>query len=130
MAKKDLHLPGDQRPQEPLLLLLRAEVVEDLGVAGVRRLAAEDELRVERAADLLVQAGVVEESLAGAACLGRHVRRPQPLLARARLQRGDQLLRGVVLALDRSLVRIDVLLHERAVARARLDVRGGKEHGQ
>ena len=38
----------DERPQEPLLLLVRAEQVEDLAVAGVRRLAVEDELRPDR----------------------------------------------------------------------------------
>ena len=44
---------------------------------GVRRLAAEHELRIRRAADLLVEARVVEEPEPGPARLGRHVRRPQ-----------------------------------------------------
>ena len=49
IEKNDRTSPGDERPQEPLLLLVRAELVQDLGVAGVRRLTAEDELRtVER----------------------------------------------------------------------------------
>ena len=66
--------------------------------------------------------------LPGAACLRRHVRSPEPRLARLRLE----LLRRARSAASSSrssaaLVREDVLLHERPVPRARrLEVRGGK----
>ena len=72
----------DERLEEALLLLRRAELVQDLGVARIGRLAAEDELRPVRAPDLLVHAGVVEEPFARPACLRRHVRRPEPRLPR------------------------------------------------
>ena len=77
------HLAGDERAQEALLLLVRAEQVQDLRVPGIGRLAAEHELRVRRAPDLLVEAGVVEEAEPGPSRLGRHVRRPEARLARA-----------------------------------------------
>jgi hypothetical protein len=100
-----------------LLLLGRAEHVEDLRVAGVGRLAAEDELRVRRAPDLLVQVRVREEALAGPSGLGRHVRGPEAGVLRLRLERPDQPL---VVGLELPFVRVDVLLHERAVARSEL----------
>ena len=85
------------------------------------------ELRVERAADLLVEARVVEEPEARAAGLGRDVRRPESRFAGASAQLLEQREGGVVLALDRRLVRVDVLVHERAVTRPRLDVRWREE---
>ena len=69
---------SDEWEEPPLLLLVGAEQVEDLGIAGVRRLAAEDQLAPDGAADLLVQVGVVQEAGAGAARFRRHVRRPEP----------------------------------------------------
>ena len=119
--------PGDERLEEPLLLLRRAELVQDLGVAGVGRLAAEDELRPVGAADLLVHAGVVEKAVAGAAGLRRHVRRPEPRRARLRLQARDERLRRVVLAVEQALVREHVLLHERPVVGPALEVRRREE---
>ncbi len=115
------HLAGDERPQPALLLLVGAEQPEDLGVARVGRLAAEDELTPDRAADLLVQVRVDEEAPARAARLGRHVRRPETLLLRSGAQTLDERVGLVVLAVQRGLVRIDVLLHERAVAGTELD---------
>jgi hypothetical protein len=106
--------PLDERPQKALLLLLRAEHVEDLAVARVGRLAVEHELRPHAAADLLVQERVLHEAGACAARLGRQVRRPDARRLRLRAQLVDQSVGRVVLALERSLVRIDVLLHERA----------------
>jgi hypothetical protein len=110
-------LAGDEREEPALLLLGRAEEMEDLGVARVGRLAPEHELGVGRAADLLVQVRVREEPATGPPGLGRDVRRPEPGLLRLRLERADQL--GVV-ALEGLLVRIDVLLHERPVAPAQI----------
>jgi hypothetical protein len=104
--------------------------MEDLRVAGVGCLAAEHELRVRRPPDLLVEAGVVEESQPGPARLGWDVRGPQPGLARTTAKLLEQRLGVVVLPADRRLVRIDVLLHERAVARACVEVLGREErHG-
>src|SRR6478672_9683095 len=102
--------------------------MEDLGVAGVRRLAAEHELRIRRSPDLLVQAGVIQESEAGAARVGRHVRRPQPRLARVAAKLLYERERGIVLAPYRRFAGIDVLLHERAIARPRVEV-GLREEG-
>ena len=83
-------LAGDERHEEALLLLGRAVEVEDLAVARVGRLAAEDQLRDEAAADLLVQVGVLDEAAAGAAGLRRQVRRPQARVLRLLLQLRDQ----------------------------------------
>ena len=116
--------PLDERPQEPLLLVVGSEHVQDLAVARVGRLAVEDELRPHAAADLLVQERVLHEA--------RSPSRPPPAgrcgaqipaaFAFARSSR-DQRVRRLVLARERRLVRIDVLLHERAHLRAaRLDV--------
>ena len=58
--------------------------------------------------------------MAGAACLGRKMRRPETLRLRARPERRHELLGGVVLAIQRLLGRIDVLLEERAVRRTQL----------
>ncbi len=90
--------------------------MQDLGVPRIGRLAAENELGGDRAADLLVQVSVGEEAGAGAARLRRDVRRPQPFRLGARLQLGDQ----CVVGLERLLVRVDVLLHEGAVPRAQI----------
>ena len=76
----------DERLEELLLLLVRAEQVQDLAVARVGRLAAEDELRDDAAADLLVQVRVLEEAAARAAGLGRQMRRPQARVLRLLLQ--------------------------------------------
>ena len=105
IEKNERISPGDERREPALLLLVGAELPEDLGVAGVGRLAAEDVLRPRRAADLLVEVGVREEAGARAAGLGREVRRPQAVGLRALAQRVDELERGVVLARDRRLVR-------------------------
>ena len=121
------HVAGDERAEEAALLVVRPEQVEDLRVARVRRLAAEHELRVRRAADLLVEARVVEEPEPRASRVRRHVRRPQAGVARASAQLVEERRGSVVLAPDRGLVRIDVLLHEGAVAVARLEVLGRED---
>ena len=91
------HLAGDERLEEALPLLVGAVQVEDLAVAGVGRLAAEDELRDEAAADLLVEVGVLEEARARAACLRRQVRRPEAGVLHLLLQLGDERVGGLVL---------------------------------
>ena len=126
---------GEERPRPPRhewlqelrLLVGGAELVQDFRVAGVGRLAAEDELGPVRAPDLLVHAGVVEEPLTRPACLRRHVRRPQPGRARLLLQRPDELLGGIVLAVEELLVRVHVRLHERPVLLAARHVCGREE---
>ena len=77
---------GDERLEEPLLLCVGAEQVQDLAVPGVGRLAAEDQLRDEAAADLLVQVRVLEEAAARAARLRRQMRRPEARVLRLLLQ--------------------------------------------
>ena len=119
----------DERLEEALVLIGRPELVQDLGVAGVGSLAAEDQLGPVRAADLLVHARVVEEAVSRPSGLGRHVRRPEARRARVVPQRLDQLLGGVVLTVEQALVRKHVLCHERAVLRAPLQV-GGREEGR
>ena len=89
-AEERARLPGDERLEELLLLLARAEQVEDLAVAGVGRLAAEDQLRDHAAADLLVQVRVLEEAAARAARLRRQVRRPEAGVLRLLPQLGDE----------------------------------------
>ena len=94
------HLAGDERLEESLLLLVGAVQVEDLAVARVRRLAAEDQLRDEAAADLLVEVRVLEEAAARAARLRRQVRRPEARVLRLLLQLGDERVGGVVLRVN------------------------------
>src|SRR5581483_180758 len=117
--------PLDERPQEPLLLLGRPEVVEDLPVARIGRLAVEDVLAPDRPADLLVQVRVGEEALAAAAGLGRQVRGPEAGLLRPRAQVDQEPLRLVVFPRDLRLDREEVLVHERPVRRAQLLVASG-----
>jgi hypothetical protein len=121
------HLPRDERRQKPLTLLVRPVQMQDLGVAGIRSLTAEDELRPDGAADLLVQARIREEAEPGAARLRRDVRRPESLRARAGAQLLDQRVRGIVLPVQRRLGRVDVLSHEGAVASSQLQHLGREE---
>ena len=113
-------------------MVVGTEKVQDLGVAGVGRLAAERELRPVRAPDLLVDARVVEEAVTGAPRLDRHVRGPQARTPCPRAKLVHERRGRVVLTLERVLVRVHVLLHERPIGGARLEVRGGEEarHGQ
>ena len=121
----------DERLQPPLLLLVRAEEVEDLAVARVGRLAPEDQLRDEAPPDLLVEVRVLDEAAAAAARLRRQVRRPEACVLRLLAQLGDQPVGGLVLGDQPLLVRIDVLLHERPHALAPLgdQVRDDSGHG-
>jgi hypothetical protein len=96
-------------------------VPQDLPVSGIRRLAVEDELPPERAADLLVQVCVDEEAAARATGLGREVRSPEPFLLRPGAELRDQRLCFVVLPVERGLVGVHVRLHEDADALAKLD---------
>ena len=118
IPKNERTSPATSGAQPPLPLLRRAVQRQDLAVAGVRRLAAEDELAPVAAPDLLVQEGVGEEATAGAAGLGADVRRPQPGGARPLPQRRDERVGAVVAGGEGRLVRIDVLVHERGVALA------------
>ena len=110
----------DERTQKALLLLVRAEQVEDLAVAGIGRLAVEDELAPGAPSDLLVEVRVGEKALAGAAGFRRQVRRPEPLRLRARAQRRHQRLGGIVLTVQGRFGRIDMLLEKRAIRRAQV----------
>jgi hypothetical protein len=105
-------LAGDQRHQPALALLLGAELVEDLGVARVGSLAAEDQRRPVASPDDLVQVGVGKEAEAGPARLGADERRPQPGRLRPCPEVLEQRLRLAVLAGQRPLVRVHVLVHE------------------
>ena len=123
-------LAGDERAQEALLLVVRAEQVQDLGVPGVRCLAPEHELRVCGAPDLFVEAGVVEKAEPGPSRVGRHVRRPEASLARLLAELREERERVVVVPLDSRLVRVDVVVHERPIAGTGLEVLGGEQaHG-
>ena len=86
----------EQRLQVALLLLLGAVVREDLGVAGVRRLAAEDRGRPARAAQHLVHQRELRLSVAGAAELGPQVAGPETPLLHLLLQRSHDLHRAGV----------------------------------
>ena len=69
---------------------------DDLGIAGVGGLAAEDDRRPLRTAEDLVEQGELELSVALTAEVGSEVRRPQPLLADLLLERVDDLATVVV----------------------------------
>src|SRR5207249_8684714 len=110
------HLACDEGPKEALLLLLGAVEVKNLGVPGVGRLTAEDQLREVTASYLLVEVRVLEEAAARATRLRRQVRGPEAGILGVLLQLVDERVGGLVLPHERLLVRIDVLLHERAHA--------------
>src|SRR5207247_769381 len=107
-------LAGDEWEEPSLLLLGGAEQVQDLGVARVGGLAAEHKLAPERAADVLVQVGVVEEAGAGPAGLRGHVRGPEPRVAHLVAELRDESVGLVVLAVEDLLVRQYAVVHEGA----------------
>ena len=115
------HLAGDQRREKPLALVVRAIEMEDLGVPGVGCLAAEDELRPERPADLLVHAGIGEEAESRPTRRRRDVRRPQTGRLGTLAELGEQRVRSFVLPAQRGLRRIHVRPHELPVAGAKLE---------
>ena len=91
---------------------------DDLGVAGVGRLAAEHDRRPLRAAEDLVEQRQLQLAVALPAELGAEVGRPQPLAAHLLLQRVDDLAAGVVerrelQAGPHQVERLDLLPHER-----------------
>jgi len=94
-------------------------VREDLGVAGVGRLAAEDVRRPHRAAEDLVQERELHLPVARAAELGPEVARPEAVLPDLGLQRiGDLLVDRVPAVVRRGGVgkreveRLDLTPHE------------------
>ena len=113
-------LPGDQRPEPALLLLLRPELPEDLSVSRIRGLAAEQQLTPERAPDLLVQERVCEEAPVRAAGFRRQVRGPKTFVLRDPACALHERVGVLVLAVEGGLVRIHVRLHEGPYARSEL----------
>ena len=112
------HLAVEQRPQVALLLLGRAVVGDDLGVAGVGRLAPEHDRRPLRATEDLVQQRELQLAVALPAELGPEVRGPQPLAAHLVLQRVDRLApvlveRDELQVREHEVERLDLLPHER-----------------
>ncbi len=103
-----------QRPQPLFLLLRRAVVGDDLGVAGVGRLAAEDRRRHAVAAQLLVHQAQLQLAVALAAKFGAEVAGPQALRLHFFLQRLDELLASARHHQRAAKVRegLDLLLHE------------------
>ena len=89
VAGEDLAV--EQRAQVALLLLGRAVVGDDLGVAGVGRLAAEHDRRPLRPAEDLVEQRQLELAVALAAQLGAEVGGPQLLAPDLFLERVDDL---------------------------------------
>jgi hypothetical protein len=90
------HLTVEQRLEVALLLLGRAVVGDDLGVAGVGRLAAEHDRGPLRPAEDLVEQRQLELAVALAAELGAQVGGPQVLAPHLGLQRVDDLAPGLV----------------------------------
>ena len=87
VAGEDLAL--QQRAEVALLLRLGAVVGDDLGVAGVGGLAAEDDRRPLGAAEDLVQQRELDLAVAGAAQVGPEVCGPEALVPDLVLQRVD-----------------------------------------
>src|SRR5262249_48201082 len=101
-----------------LLLLRRAEVGEDLGVPGVRGLAAEDQRGPRRAAEDLVEQRQLELPVSLPAELGTEVGGPQPALPDLLLQRVDDLpqafvRRAVLQPAEGQVERLDLVPDER-----------------
>ena len=113
--------PGQQRLEPLLLLRRRAVALEGLHVAGVGRGAVEHLRRPAHAPHHLAQRRVVEVGQAGPVVRVGQEQVPQPGGARLRLQFLQQRRLFPVLALlqlrvEALLVRVDVLVHERAQA--------------
>ena len=94
VAGEDLAV--EQRLQVALLLLVGAVVGDDLGVAGVGRLAAEDDRRPLRPAEDLVEQRQLQLAVALAAELGAEVGGPQALRRGPRSFSGSMILRSRV----------------------------------
>src|SRR4029078_8361094 len=73
-------------------LLVSAVVGDDLGVAGVGRLAAEHRRRPLRAAEYLVHEAELQLAVAEAAEVGAEVAGPESLLLHLLLERADHLV--------------------------------------
>ncbi len=106
-------------------------VVEDLGVADVGRVAAEDVVAERRAAEHLGDESEVEQAETQAPALGRLVRRPETDLAHAGAQRRDRFLDGGPRLVEQwSLERHELCVDERSHAPGQfaLAVRKGEVH--
>ncbi len=106
-----------QGSQVSLLLVLRAVVRDDLGVAGVGRLAAEDDRCPLGPAENLVEQRELELSVTLAAQVGPEMGGPQPLLADLFLQRVNRFAahavqRHELLMRERKIERLDLLADE------------------
>ncbi len=115
VAGEDLAV--EQRLEVARLLLVGAVVGDDLGVAGVGRLAAEHDRRPAGPAEDLVDQRQLELAVAGAAEVGAEVAGPQPLVAHPLLQRVDDLSQVVrerreLEARVQDVERLDLLAHE------------------
>src|SRR5713101_4349029 len=99
--------------EPPLLLLFGAELGEDLGVARVRSLVAEDDRAPHRSAFDLVHEAELHLAVALAAQLGGEVRRPEPLLFDLFLQRPDGACEAALVHVE-DLERVDLFVHETA----------------
>ncbi len=93
-----------------LLLVGRSVVGDDLGVAGVGRLAAEHDGRPLRAAEDLVEQREVELAVSLAAELGTEMCGPQPLAPHLFLQRVDH-------PAPRAVERNELVVREEVVER-------------
>ena len=99
VCRRDLAV--EERLEVAGLLLIRAEVREDLGVAGVGCLAPEDRRRPPRLAEDLVEQSELQLPVALPAKLGAEVCGPQASLPHLLLQRSDDVERlGVALVVQ------------------------------
>ena len=109
-------LIGEQRFEIALLLLGRAVLGENLTVAGIRRLAAENGRRETRAAEDLVHQRELDLAVSLAAEFGLEMARPQLVLADLGLQRAHQLVAigvaDIVRRLQHVIERLDLFAHE------------------
>ncbi len=94
VAGEDLAV--EERLEIALLLIVGAVVREDLGVAGVGRLAPEDDRRPLRPPEDLVEQRELELSVALAAELRAQVRRPQVVAPHFLLERVEDLAQLLV----------------------------------
>src|SRR5262249_37547515 len=106
-------LAVEERIEPALYLPGRSREREDLAVARVGSLAAEDVRRVDAGAEDLVHQAELHLPEALTPELGREVRRPQAALSHGRAQRLEDALQVVVADLVRDrLDRIDLLADE------------------
>src|SRR5439155_13393915 len=110
-GERAAQFPVEQRTHPALLLLLGAPHGDELGIARVGRLVAEDRRRVDRRAEDLVHEPELHLTEPPATHVGRQMGRPEPALLDLLLERVGQPPEGRLVEVER-LERVDLVTDE------------------